>query len=366
MRIEMKMPDLAATESEIRIVRWLVQPGQPIARGQMFVEVETDKATMEVESASNGVVQEIRCQPGETVAVGDVVALLETDPAEQPAGCEAATAASSPALHAAATPDATDSLTPSASTQLGTSPAGRPNNMFARNRAAADAAKTVKAAAPAGIVLSVAERTAARRLQESKQTIPHYYLQTSFNAAPIMKRRAAVQSARLAWDAFFVRAVARALNEFERFCCRFEGEQLTRCESDAIGVAIDESDNLYVIPIAAPLRKSIAEISTDLQTGLQQLRSGDPDARRIRPNLMTITNLGMCNVESFVPIINPPEAAILGIGKAMPVTVAFDDGRIGVQQRCTLTLCVDHRVASGRYAARFLDAVVSELESADE
>ena len=78
---------------------------------------------------------------------------------------------------------------------------------------------------------------------------------------------------------------------------------------------------------------------------------------------MTITNLGMCNVESFIPIINPPEAAILGVGKVMPVPVVHDDDRVGVQQRCTLTLSVDHRVASGRYAGEFLGEIVRILEN---
>jgi pyruvate/2-oxoglutarate dehydrogenase complex dihydrolipoamide acyltransferase (E2) component len=78
---------------------------------------------------------------------------------------------------------------------------------------------------------------------------------------------------------------------------------------------------------------------------------------------MTITNLGSCNVESFVPIINPPEAAILGIGKVTNTCVARDDGRIAVQPRAALTLAVDHRVVSGKYAGDFLGAIVTELES---
>jgi pyruvate dehydrogenase E2 component (dihydrolipoamide acetyltransferase) len=79
--------------------------------------------------------------------------------------------------------------------------------------------------------------------------------------------------------------------------------------------------------------------------------------------LLTVTNLGVCGVESFIPIINPPEAAILGIGKVMATPVARDDGWIGVEQRCTLTLSVDHRITSGKYAGDFLAAIVKELES---
>jgi pyruvate dehydrogenase E2 component (dihydrolipoamide acetyltransferase) len=76
-----------------------------------------------------------------------------------------------------------------------------------------------------------------------------------------------------------------------------------------------------------------------------------------------VTNLGVCGVESFIPIINPPEAAILGIGKVMPTPVARADGWIGVEPRCTITLSVDHRIASGKYAGDFFGAIVKELES---
>ncbi len=348
------MPDLAATESEIRIVRWLVAPGETIERGQMFVEVETDKATMEVESSVTGVLREILCPAGETVAVGDVIGALDAQPIPD---FSARSSETTPTPQLQPRPREPEIPAPAASV---TPPAPRPGGMFARNRAATAAAKT---STGPDITLSVAQRTAARRLQESKQSIPHFYLQTTFDAAAIVARRAAAMPAKLAWDAFFVRAAARALDRFERLCCRLDGDRLVRLECDAIGVAIDLADNLYVIPITSPLNKSVEQISDDIRGGLEQLREGHPDARRIRPALMTVTNLGMCDVESFIPIINPPEAVILGVGKVKPVPIVDQDGRVGVQQRGQLTLCIDHRVASGHYAGRFLGELVKELEA---
>ena len=131
-----------------------------------------------------------------------------------------------------------------------------------------------------------------------------------------------------------------------------------------MGVAVDHDGELYVIPIAAALTKSLAGISAEIRQGAERVRSGDPDARRLRPAQITITNLGVCNVESFLPIINPPEVAILGVGKAKPTPVVQEDGRVGVEQRCTLTLSVDHRVASGKYAGDFLSDIIRELETA--
>jgi pyruvate dehydrogenase E2 component (dihydrolipoamide acetyltransferase) len=240
--------------------------------------------------------------------------------------------------------------------------------MFARNRAAAAGATTPPAtAAPAStaksIPLSVAQRTAAKRLQESKQAIPHFYLQARFNAEGIMARRLAAEPTRLAWDAFFVLAVARALAGFERFRCRFDGERLVMADHDGVGVAIDQAGELYVIPVADPASKTVEQISGEIRGNVERLRGGDPEMRMIRPALMTVTNLGVCDVESFVPIINPPEAAILGVGKVALEPVVREDGSVGVAHRCTLTLCVDHRIASGRYAGDFLGAIVKELES---
>ena len=334
MRFEMKKPDLATTDSEIRIARWLVETGQKVERGQPVVEVETDKATMEVESVATGVLAEVRAVANEAVSVGQVIAVVEV--------------------------------------------AGPPTTggMFSRNRAAAascgaavPAAQAGATPAPqfavppvAGIALSVAERTAGRRLQESKQTIPHFYLQTSVNAAAMIARREAVEPAKLAWDAFFVLAVAKAVAKFDRFRCRLEGERLTPAETDAIGVAVDVEGELYVIPIAAATTKTVERISDEIRQGVERLRN-DPESRRTLPALLTVTNLGVCNVEGFIPIINPPEPAILGVGRVAPTPAVQADGRIGVEQRCTLTLSVDHRISSGRYAGEFLGAIVKELES---
>jgi pyruvate dehydrogenase E2 component (dihydrolipoamide acetyltransferase) len=318
MRFEMKMPDLSTNDSEVRIVRWLIEPGQRIERGRPLLEVETDKATMEVESPVSGVLQDVRSPANDAVAVGHVIAVLELE--------------------------------------------GAAMGMFARNRAAASATPQ-KSSTPA-IPLTLAQRVAGRRLQESKQTIPHFYLQTSVDAgAMIARRMEALPVTKLAWDAFFVLAVAKAIAKFDRFRCRLDGQRLAPAETDAIGVAVDVENELYVVPISLPSTKTLEQISGEIRREVQQIRDNEPEAKKIRPALMTITNLGMCNVESFIPVINPPEPAILGIGKVMPVAAARDAVRMAVQQRCTLTLCVDHRVCSGRYAGDFLDTIVKELES---
>ncbi len=353
MRFEIKMPDLATTESDIRVIRWMLEVGQKVTRGQPLVEIETDKANMEVESIADGVLSEILARPGESVAVGQAIAAMEV----QNSG-------------AAANPMASGAPAPSKPAAV-TAPTRAPDEdrkragMFARNREAA-IQKTPSAGAPATTktqALSPAQRTAARRLLESKQTVPHFYLQTSVNAESMLARRRVAEPTKLAWDAFFVYAAARAVTRFQRLACRYENDQLVSQETDAVGVAVDHEGDLFVPAIASAAQKSPEQISQELLELVGRLRGGDAEARQLRPAWFTVTNLGMTGVEAFTPIINPPQASILGVGKVMPAIVVREDGSFEAEPRATLTLAVDHRVVSGRYAASFLDALVAELEA---
>jgi pyruvate dehydrogenase E2 component (dihydrolipoamide acetyltransferase) len=342
MDLEFKMPDLATTDSTIKVIRWLVEIGQPVTRGQVLLEVETDKATMEVESIATGRLKEKRAQPGDALSAGQLLAVIATTGGPGPQVAPTAPAPASPV--AAAHP----------------APAPKPTGgMFAKNRAA------VASPAPAGpssIALSAAQATAARRMQQSKQTIPHFYLQTSANAEPLMRRRAAAAGQNIAWDAFLVHAAGQALKKFPRLACRYEADRLVPAATDAVGVAVDHADELFVVAIADPATKTPGQISDELRALVTRLRAGDPEARRLRPASLTITNLGSTGVETFAAIVNPPEAAILAVGKAAPVP-AVVDGKVVAQTRLSLTLSADHRIVSGKYAAQFLDEIVRELEA---
>jgi pyruvate/2-oxoglutarate dehydrogenase complex dihydrolipoamide acyltransferase (E2) component len=326
----MKMPDLSTTDSPIKLVRWLVAPGQSIRRGQPLCEIETDKAASEVESVVTGVLKEFRAQAGSMIMVGQEIALFETEaPSSQTKSVPAASPASLPAPQA--------------------SPAKGPG-LFARNRAGTP-----------GIVLSQPQQTLARRMQASKQNIPHFYLQASANAEGIVRCRNAT-SPKLVWEAFFVAAIGKALKDFERIRWRLDGDKVTVSPSSAVGVAVDANSELYVAAINTATGASVEEISKEIRTRAKEIQDGTGDARGIRPAAMTVTNLGASAVESFFAIINPPEVAILAIGRigAAPVV---QDGKVVVQQRVALTLSADHRIINGKYAADFLSAIIREIES---
>jgi pyruvate dehydrogenase E2 component (dihydrolipoamide acetyltransferase) len=359
MLIDLKMPDLATTEAEITILRWLVEVGEAVAQGQPVVEVETDKAAMEVEAYAAGTLSEILAQPGESVDVGQVIARLAVQgPAPASADSAAAPVPPLPAPPPAA---------------AGPTPAAAKGGMFARNRQAAAAGSAAPAPAasvtppapPPGLPLNATAAAVARRMQESKQTIPHFYLQMTAAAEPLLARRAAALPLKLAWDAFFVYAVARALVAFPKLGCHWDSGHLLPAENDSIGVAVDLDDDLFVVSVPDASAKTPEQISEHIRTAVDALRRHDPEARRLTHNRMTVTNLGMTGVDAFAAIINPPEAAVLAVGKIGPAVVA-ENGLPVVRQRVTLTLSVDHRVANGRYAAGFLSHVVAALESLDQ
>jgi pyruvate dehydrogenase E2 component (dihydrolipoamide acetyltransferase) len=365
MKLEMIMPDLSTAGSTVKIIRWLAAQGESIRRGQPLLEVETDKAAMEVEAAGSGVLSAILASDGSEVEVGSVIAVLDT-PEGEPAPAQPA-AGGSPGLE-------TPGGAPLAAAPAAQPAAPKPGGMFARNRQKAAAAApqepaphtaplhTAMPVSPAGSSWSANQQLVAHRMQASKTTIPHFYLQMSANAGAMSARRGRATGEKTAWDAFFVFAAARALQKYPRMCASIVDGALVPSTVEAVGVAVDLEGDLYVISIPGPAEQSPEAISAEIRTRVQRLKEGDPEARRLRSNQLTITNLGATGVEAFTAIINPPEAAVLAAGRVAPAVVALD-GQVAIQERVTLTLSVDHRVANGRYAAEFLAEIVRELEN---
>jgi pyruvate dehydrogenase E2 component (dihydrolipoamide acetyltransferase) len=175
-------------------------------------------------------------------------------------------------------------------------------------------------------------------------------------------RRVVVPGKPLLWDAFFIHAAATAVQKFDRLACRFEDDRLIAHGGDAIGLAVDVDGDLFTLTIEQPAAKPLEQISAEIEQGVARLRAGDPHAKVSQQASLTVSNLGGSNIESFCAVINPPESAILAVGKVNPV-VTVVEGQIVVQKRVNLTFSVDHRVASGKYAAGFLGMVVELLES---
>lgn len=350
MDVEIKMPDLGTTEDHVKVVRWLIEPGQPVKLGQPLLEVETDKATMEVESVAAGRLKSVSAQPDDDIDAGQVIAVIEK------AGAAAAPSKQTP-VRTPGPPPPVSPKTQAAAPKKAARSKGR--SMFMRNR---EAAANRHSGASQTLSLSRIQEITGTRLQQSKQSAPHFYLQASANAEPLITARKAAGATPPAWDAFFVKAVAHALGAFERVGARLDGNRLKLDPKPSIGVAVDIDDELYVIAVSDPAGKNVHQVSEDLRQHVEKMHQGDAEARRMTPTALTITNLGAEGIESFMAIINPPEAAILAIGTTAPTPVAVGD-QVKIQQRVHLCLSVDHRVVNGKYAAKFLRKVIETLES---
>jgi len=349
MDVTMRMPDLATTGSAVKVVRWLIEVGRPVRRGEPLLEVETDKAVMDVESVVTGTLASVSVQPGDEVAVGQVIARFDA--------AEGTASAPAPAVEAVtAAARSTQKPTSAAPRREAESSSARVS-FFARNRAARRGGQRPVESIPLG----VAAKTLARRMRESKQNVPHFYLQVTADAAPMAARRAA-SGRSLAWDAFFVHAAGKALEQYPRMCYRFEDDRLVAQKADAVNVAVDLDDGLFSVAVERPARRTPEEISDAIRAGVERLKSGDPRARMTPRGDLTVSNLGGTGVDAFAAIINPPESAVLAVGRVRDEAVVVD-GRVAVGSRVTLTLSVDHRVVNGKYAAGFLKAIVAELEA---
>ncbi len=362
---------------EGKIVAWRKREGDPVAAGEILFEVETDKATMEVESPATGVVRKVLIAEGETAPVATVIALI-TETAEEPIGeltPPEVSAAGPSAGPAPMTPPASLSSPPPGdadrvrsspaarkraqelrvdiATVTGTGPGGRITTLNVESAASRGAAAPAAVARPpaAGerrIPLTRMRRAIAQAMTRSAQEIPQFQIarDVDMTAADAVRKRAGVS-----YTDVLVAACAHALAKHERFRARFDGDALVVSDGVHVGIAVALDDGLIVPVIRDADRKDLRALAAERERLEQGARAGRLAAEALTGAVFTISNLGTLGVDRFQAIVNPPEAAILAVG------------RVSAQRVLTLTLSVDHRVADGADAARFLGDIAAWLES---
>jgi len=373
------MPALGMTQETGKLLRWLVAEGHPVRQGQPLMEIETDKVTVEIESPASGVLTGVRALAGQEVPVGHVVAVIlapgETPPASTPVTPAAAQPAArvhepqgAPALRlgrAPASPKARR-LAQELGVDLWTVPGSGPGGEVT----AADVMNAKGTPAPpVGLADTVgsAWRVMADRLTRSWTSAPHFYLTREVSAAPLVERRERLQSQipSITYTDLLIVQTARALRQHPRLNARWENGQIVSSDQIGIGVAVATDAGLIVPVLQRADERSLLEIARtrfDLVTRAQ--------AGRLRPEdvtggTFTISNLGMYGVDAFYPILNPPQAAILAVGRIADRVVAIS-GVPAVHPMLTLTLSCDHRVADGARAAQFLETLAHLLETAED
>jgi pyruvate dehydrogenase E2 component (dihydrolipoamide acetyltransferase) len=406
---EILMPKLSDSMEEGSVLSWLAAAGSEVVVGQDLLEVETDKATMTIEAEGAGTL-EILADEGETVAVGAPIArLVDGAPSPEPPSPEnlaspsAAAVIPPPPEPLEATPAGGDTRrsTPLArrlarnhgvvidSIEVGSGVGGRivkadvlaavgigPSRIPSRPPAPAPARGGAGAAAPVEtakggssiVAASRLQAVIARRMAEAKATIPHFQVETEVRMDAATALRAELKA--LAGEGpvpslndMIVRAAALALREHPKANGSYRDGGFELHDRVNVGVAVAADEALVVPTIFDADVKSLDEIGRDSRRLAERVRAGSVTPPELAGATFTVSNLGMFGMTAIYPVINPPQAAILGVGKARAVLVRGADGQIEDARLMTLTLSCDHRILYGAEAAEFLAAVRDLLES---
>ena len=404
----LRMPEVAANATHATLAAWSKKEGEPIAAGDCLAEVETDKAIVEISADSAGVMGQWLVPAGQEVEVGapiavllaageaaaDVQALLQAAGAVATAPAAAAASAVSGTLAPAATTAQAsgDRLRASPlarrlasqrgvdlSRLQGSGPGGRIVKIdVERAQVAAPAPASAPvaaapAAAPAGsgasafteVPHSSMRRTIARRLAESKSTIPHFYLTVECRMERLLALRMEINasaSRKISVNDFIVRAVAVALREVPQANVGWTDTAMRQYAQADVAVAVSTDTGLITPIVRAADRKTLSQISAEIADLAARARAGQLRPEEYQGGSFSVSNLGMHGVGAFSAIINPPQAAILAVGASQQKPVV-ENGELKVGTVMACTLSVDHRAIDGALAAQWLAAFQRAIEA---
>jgi len=418
---EITMPKLSDTMTEGTLLRWHKKKGDKVEVGDILAEVETDKATMEMESFEEGTLSEIYVPEGGKVIVGAAIALVLKEGEKAGDKPKAAAPAAAPAAEAAPTRSAVASgrpLTPRAraaalragggaagnvnagvrvkATPLarkvadargvrldavkGTGPGGRIIAFDVENAPVGGTAPAAAGASPVAAILptpiagmpetrvplSGMRRVIAERLLASKTQIPHFYLSIEINAAPMMafrKEYIAASGGKITFNDIALLAVAKAAIQKPKVNAAFAGDAIIEYGSVNLSVAIAVEDGLVTPVIRDAQNLSLKEISAAVKDLALRARDKKLKPEEYAGGTITVSNLGSYGIEQFCAIVNPPQAAILAVGAIVKKPVVNERDEIEIGHRMNITLSGDHRVVDGAVAAEYMSALRKLLES---
>jgi pyruvate dehydrogenase E2 component (dihydrolipoamide acetyltransferase) len=409
------MPKLGFDMAEGTLVRWVKKVGETISKGDVLAEIETDKATVEVESSVSGVLRRLLVDEGAVVPVNspiasvgtadEVISEQGTESGEQREGDKEQGAAFSgqpsasgvqplvSSVPQSAIPNPQSAISNPQSSILRASPLAKkvardrsvdlshihgtgPGGRIVRRdveAAMAGGANLQSASLPPQlrgpdetIPFSKLRQAIARRMAESKTSIPHFYVSHEYKMDALVALRSQYnqivpENGKLSVNDFIVKAVALTLHQFPNLNASLNGNSILRHGQIAIGIAVSVEGGLLTIVCRDADQKPLRQISTEVKAMAGRVREGKVKPADIEGSTFSISNLGMYDVENFIAIINPPEAAILAVGSAREVPVV-EAGTLRIGWRMKATISVDHRVSDGVEAAKFMQALAQYLE----
>lgn len=411
------MPKLGFDMAEGLLVRWVKQVGENINKGDVLAEIETDKATVEVESSASGVVLQLIVEQGTMVPVNAPIAVVgaagekvdapaaqapaknETPKAETPKTDAAPTPTTAPQTQPTAAP-VSQATAPASSGPVkasplakkvakdnqvdlsnvhGTGPGGRvvrkdveavlsSGQPSAVSRPSASAVQPVIVSYDDKVIPTTKLRQAiGRRLVESKATIPHFYVAHEYKMDALMAVRKQANTflpdnEKISVNDFILKAVALSLRQFPNLNATLKGTEVIQFGHVNVGVAVTVPGGLMTVVVKDTDQKTLRQISSEVKAMAGRARDGKVKPDDVDGSTFSTSNLGMYDVEEFIAIVNPPEAGILAISSAREVPVVVE-GQIKVGWRMKATISVDHRVSDGAEAAQFMQKLAEFLEN---
>lgn len=403
MAVEIRMPGLSQTTSEVKLTEWLVNVGDEIKKGDPLCHVETDKVTMDVESFESGTVLKLCVASDSIVEAGDLIALIgekgETvdDKEQKKMGLQKAEKNRSvetgeeekniPRLKNAVKPAVhrvrsrfDDSIRATSlvknialkreidlSRVKGTGPRGliTKKDLEGYTKETPVSAKGLAEGRPKGgeIVLSPHQVGLGKVLAHSVHEAPHYYVKTRCFLERFLEWRAGntrSDGKKYSFDSLFIFSVARVLGQFPRLNGTLRGNSILVNEHMHIAFAVSVGEELYAPVVRDADQKNISEIDRDVQWLMAKARNDKLAANDLSGATFTVSNLGMFEIDEFCAIISPPQNCILSVGRMRKMLHVDDQNRITIRMGCTLSGSFDHRVVNGATAARFM-AVIKEF-----
>jgi pyruvate dehydrogenase E2 component (dihydrolipoamide acetyltransferase) len=416
-----KLPKLGLNMQEGTFVNWVKKVGDPVKTGEVLAEIESDKATIEIESTANGVLLKTLVDVGQTVPVGAPIAEIGVEgtettsaaKAEQKEAPKQPAEVTQPAARTMPAKENGKSVVPApaavASENGGNLPGGVKASPVARKMAEERGIdlRLVKGTGPGGRIgksdvesyqpgaqfaptaqpgiaarppaeiptgpgittepITKLRRLIATRMVESKQTVPHFYVTSEIDMAAALDMRKKIndglpEDQKVTVNDLVVKAAALALRKYRNLNSHYYGDQIVRYERINIGIAVQIDGGLINVVAKDADTTSISRLAQRNKQMIAAVRSGKVRGEDIEGSTFTVSNLGAYEVESFSAIINPPEAAILAVGSAQQVPVVLN-GELKIGTRMKVTLSVDHRVSDGVEGAQYLQELKALLEN---
>lgn len=409
MAIAVQLPALSPTMKEGRITKWLKKEGDKVSSGTAIAECETDKSNLEIEAYDDGTLLKLLVKEGDAAPVGSTIAWIGKPgeavpdapppvavvaaPAPAPAPVKAAPVAVAPVTSlvppkpkpvVAAPAGGNGRLRASplakkiAETQgidlatvQGSGPSGRivkRDVEEALTRPPAKGPKLVRSAPgvrlpPESLPVTQMRKVIAQRLGEVKPGVPHFYLNVDveMDKALQVREAAKAEELKLSVNDVIVKATAMAVRRFPRINQVFAGDSIQQLNTVDVGVAVAIEDGLITPIVRDADQKGLAEIAAEIRDLAERAKRKALKPEEYTGGSITVSNLGMFGIDSFIAVINPPQAAILAVGKVEP-KVVVRDGQMVIRQMMTVTLSGDHRVIDGAVGAQYLQELKALLE----